>query len=162
MIQLEKQLNELYYKIAYKVSDMIPVEWDKVYLLGSVSKKQSGYGATFYFVDSYTKEIVRGYDIPQKYDFPENIWRNLWYELAGIIFELNNCFIENGQESWYEVEFTLDSNGKFDIDFHYDVDMKILGLLDREVIWAYDKFKYKIDNPYYNRILRKYFGEIEK
>ena len=55
---MEKQLEQLYNKIAEHLDSMIPVKWDKIYLLGEVEKGQLSISSTFYFIESTTKHIV--------------------------------------------------------------------------------------------------------
>ena len=45
---MEKQINEKMTEIIYKVNDMIPVEWDDLYINFEVDKTLSG-GVIFFF-----------------------------------------------------------------------------------------------------------------
>jgi len=160
---MEKQLEQLYNKIAEHLDSMIPVKWDKIYLLGEVEKGQLSISSTFYFIESTTKHIVSWDDIPEKYDVSEQICGELQKKLTEMIFELNNCFKNNGQKLWEQMNFSLDNSGKFNIDFHYDVmNESDGGQLAREIIWAYNTFGYiPKDGTYSSRLLNKYLNTIK-
>jgi len=159
---MENQLNELYNKIANHLDFMIPTEWDKIYLLGEVEKGQLSISSTFYFIDSTTKQIVRGYSIPENYNVSEQTCSELQKRLTEMIYELSNCFKDNGQELWERVVFILDNNGKFNINFQYNaINESDGGQLNREIIWAYNTFEYiPKDGTYSRRLLDKYLNTL--
>lgn len=154
---MERQLNTLYNKLAQHINNMIPVEWDKIYLLGSVTEDKA-YSSIFYFVESETQKTIRGYDIINKYSIPENIWKYLWQQMMDIVLEINNCFCKNGQESWNEMIFIIDKYGEFNIDFNYNV--KDVASFARETVWTYETFGYEFDDDYRKLILKRHFKQM--
>ena len=161
---MEDQLRDIYNRMAEHLSSMIPTEWDKVYLLGEVEKGQLSLSATFYFIETETKDIVRGIDIPDIYDISEKTYEKLQSGLRELVLELNNCFKDDGQELWEQVIFILDSDGSFDIDFKYDVMTSGDGGASRRiVIWAYDTFGYKPkEGTYFREELDEYLRSRER
>jgi len=161
---MEKELAAIYSKIAQKLAEMIPVEWDKVYLLGEVEKGQLSYTATFYFIETETKYIVRGIEIPSIYDVSEDEHDKSDSELCDLVFELNNCFKDNGQDLWEQAIFVLNSDGSFDIDYKYNVAKKDDGGSNtRQLIWAYETFGYEPEEgSYFREKLEKYKAEKAK
>jgi len=116
---MEEQLNNLYNRIANHLFSMIPVEWDRIYMLGEVKKEQLSYSVTFYYIETETKKIVNCLDIPENYCVSEEVYDELHFILSEMVYELNDCFKNNGQELWEQVVFVFDKNGNFTIDFKY-------------------------------------------
>ncbi|MDR0444206.1 MAG: DUF600 family protein [Treponema sp.] len=153
---MEAKLHEMYGKIANHLNEMVPVEWDKIYLLGEVEKDQASWSAIFYCVESESGEIKRGPELMKEHEVQE--CHALDRKLFRMILELNNCFKEAGQELWEQVSFTLENSGKFDVQYFYDVvHENDGGELPREVVWAHKTFGFNPpEGNYLRELLDKY------
>ncbi|MDR0443213.1 MAG: antitoxin YezG family protein [Treponema sp.] len=148
---MEAKLHEMYGKIANHLNAMVPVEWDKIYLLGEVEKEQLSWSASFYCVESKSGEIKRGMELMKEHGVQD--YHKLINNLSRMILALNNCFKEEGQELWEQVSFTLENSGKFDAQYFYDVmHENDGGQLPREVVWAHKTFGF---NPPEGNFLRE-------
>jgi uncharacterized protein (TIGR01741 family) len=158
---MENKLSELYNKIAQKINSMIPIEWNELYYLGEVEKGKLSWSSVFYFTESDYKVIVKSHDIPTKYNVPQQIYDKLLSELNELLIELYTCFESNEQELWEQVCLTLNSNGKFNVNFTYDVmNENDGGQLKREIVWAYETFgSIPKEGSYSRKVLDRYLKE---
>lgn len=159
MIKLmENQLAKLYQEIAQKINTMIPISWEEFYYLGEVEEGRASWSSAFYFVESNTKIIVDGNEIPTKYNVSQQIYDELLAELSSLLLELYKCFEGNEQALWEQVSLTVSSSGKFNVDFFYEVMNKDDGgQLEREIVWAYETFGFLPEKGSYSRkVLDKY------
>lgn len=142
-MNMEKKLAALYNDLANQIADMIPVEWDDVYYLGEVAKGRRSWSSVFYFTDVKTGRKIDSGSIFTVYDVPKDIFVDLLIELNNILLKIYNSFLEEGQKPWEQLNLFFNRNGKFEIEFKYDV-MKENdgGQFVREIIWAYDTFGY--------------------
>lgn len=116
-MSMEKEMNQIYNRIAETVNEMIPEEWEKFYYYAQISDTGGG---TYFFYN--TPEDVQNFkyslEIPLYYhDYKDQ------YKIKGrVLFELSEKlrknFIDNEQEPWYSFTLSIDRNGKFKI--HYD------------------------------------------
>jgi len=132
-----KKMGEIYQKIADKIDDMIPVEWDKVYLYAEVLENDST-EVYFYFSELGKDTYTYWYYIPQIYNINKDLFKQLRRELFKYFEELHKEYINNNPEVWTNLTLFLDSNGKFKIDFDYE-DVLASGLFgtQRQAIWKY-------------------------
>ena len=85
---MEKQLAQLYNKLANQVINMIPVEWEDVYFLGEVEKGRSSYSTVFFYTDINKNEKIKSNNIPETYNVSKDIYMELWMELGDILLEI--------------------------------------------------------------------------
>lgn len=158
---MEKQLAKLYNKLANQVMSMIPVEWEDVYFLGEVEKGRLSWSSVFFFTDISKNEKIKSNSIPEVYNVSEEIYMELLTELDEILLEIYDCFGENGQKQWEQLSLYFNTQGKFKIEFFYDVMNKNDGgQFSREVIWAYKAFGLMPkEGTFARRVLDKYLGE---
>lgn len=141
---MEQELGELYNELAQKIISMIPVEWNKIYYLGEVEKKQMSWSSVFYFEETSSKKFIKSHNIPDRYKVSQQIYDELLVELNSILLKINTCFEKNDQPLWDQVSFSLNSDGKFNVDFLYDkISDNDGGQAKREAIWAYNSFGFK-------------------
>ena len=155
---MEEKLNKVYNKIANHLNSVIPIEWDKVYLLGEVEKEQASYSATFYCIESGTKDIKRCFKLMDEHGIDDHIAHK---DLMYMILELNNCFKDEGKDLWEQVSFCLENTGKFNVEFFYDVmHENDGGGLPREVVWANKTFGFNPpEGNYLRKLLDQYKGK---
>lgn len=156
---MEKQLAEIYNKLASKIVSMIPVKWNKLYYLGEVENNKLSWSSVFYFDSVVDNKIIKSHSISEKYSVSEEIYEELLNEVDEFLLELYDCFQENKQELWSQVSLSLDKTGKFNIDYLYDVINDDGGQVKRELVWAYETFGFiPKEGSYTRKILDKYIS----
>ena len=95
---MEKQINEKIIEIVHQANDMIPVEWDDLYIVIEMDKTYSG-EAYFYF--KYKNEYH--YHLEMSDDFGLSMMEVL--NENTVLFEkceeLKKVFVENDLADWY-------------------------------------------------------------
>ena len=102
-------MGEIYGKIANKVNDIIPDEWEKVWLYGEVLDDSSE--VYFYFYSITRKKIIYSHDIPNEYKVNNAMYEDLLFELVDIIQELNLEYNDNN-EIIFLIPYYLDISNK--------------------------------------------------
>jgi len=128
---------ELFSAIASKASEMIPDDWEKIYLYGEVlSDSREVY---FYFKRVGSEEIVYAHDIPKKYNVDKGIYYKLLLELINAVVELHDDYKINYENEWTNVTFILEKSGHFNVNYNYDsiLDNKYTSC-QRQIIWKYE------------------------
>ena len=113
---MEKQINDKMTEIVYKVNDMIPVEWDDLYINFEVDKTLSG-GVIFFF--KYNGEYHYYMDIPSLFNISEDEFDNDFMELFDLGGEMKKIFIEQGLAEWSAFTIKVDEQNKTSLDFDY-------------------------------------------
>ena len=113
---MEKQINGKIIEIVHQANDMIPVEWDDLYVVIEMDKTYSG-EAYFYF--KYKNQYH--YHLEMSEDFGLSMVEVL--NENKILFkkseELKKVFVENDLADWYICIIHLDENNKLSVDFDY-------------------------------------------
>ncbi|MDV0295722.1 TIGR01741 family protein [Staphylococcus aureus] len=134
----EEKLSKIYNEIANEISNMIPVEWEKVYTMAYID---DGGGEVFF---NYTKpgsDDLNYYTILNKY----NISRESEFMDSGMIYKqflkLRDLFKEEDLEPWTSCEFDFTREGKLKVSFDYiDWINTEFDQLGRENYYMYKKF----------------------
>ena len=113
---MEKQINEKMTEIVYKVNDMIPVEWDDLYINFEVDKTLSG-GVVFFF--KYKGEYHYYMDIPSLFAIPKTEFRIDYINLFALGEDMKKIFIEQGLAEWSAFTIKVDENNKISLDYDY-------------------------------------------
>ena len=113
---MEKQINEKMTEIIYKVNDMIPVEWDDLYINFEVDKTLSG-GVIFFF--KYKGEYHYYMDIPSLFAIPKTEFRIDYINLFALGEDMKKIFIEQGLAEWSTFTIKVDEQNKTSLDFDY-------------------------------------------
>lgn len=113
---MEKQINEKMTEIIYKVNDMIPVEWDDLYINFEVDKTLSG-GVIFFF--KYKGEYHYYMDIPSLYGIPKTEFRIEYINLFALGEDMKKIFNEHGLAEWSAFTIKVDEQNKTSLDFDY-------------------------------------------
>lgn len=79
------------------------------------------------------------------------------FKVSNTIRELRNEFIKQGMQPFNALNFHLDNNFKFNIEYQYEINTAIGGV-EREIIWAYEKIEIKPDSKYGLQILNEYLN----
>lgn len=114
---MEKEMNQIYRKIAETVNEMILEEWQTFYFYAQISETGGG---TYFFYNTPDDEQNFKYSLEIPFNY--NVDKEQYKMKSRILFELSDklrrIFIEHEQELWYSFTLSLDRNGKFKI--HYD------------------------------------------
>ncbi|MHA4094507.1 immunity protein YezG family protein [Bacillus cereus] len=117
-MSFENELNKLYRKIAEKINDMIPVEWEEFYFNGEV---KDGEGGVYFFYTTLDEKQEYKYShyIPRMYNIDRKIYNQFLHELFDLTVQLQQVFIDNQQEAWFSVTMIVNGEGKLTVRFSY-------------------------------------------
>lgn len=158
-MSMEKEMNQIYNRIAETVNEMIPEEWEKFYYYAQIS--ETGGGVYFFY---NTPEDVQSFkyslEIPLYYhDYKDQ------YKIKGrVLFELSEKlrknFLDNEQAPWYSFTLSVDRNGKFKI--HYDYTNWFdtnYSFDDQLLIWEYKYLGNKPEDEKSRQLIDRYLEE---
>lgn len=135
----EEKLSEMYNEIANKISSMIPIDWEKVYVIAYVD--DGGGQVIFYYTKPGNDELCYYSSIVEDYNVLEEIFDDLWMELYRSFKKLRNIFKEESLEPWTSCEFDFTRDGKLNVSFDYiDWANSEFGQMGREHYYMYKKF----------------------
>lgn len=134
---MEQQMNQIYPLIAEHIIGMIPDgKWDEIYLYAEIT--EGSREVYFYFNTSDNDEFIYSHDIPDKYSVSERTYDNLLLDLQNKFNDLRQIFIDNDQEPWTNLTFTLKYPGKMKIQYDYeDVINSPISSTQRQMIFEY-------------------------
>lgn len=148
---------ELFGAIANKASEMIPDEWENIYLYGEVlSDSRVVY---FYFKRINSEEIIYSHDIPTKYNVDKRIYRSLLSELIKNVVELHDDYKLNHDNEWTNLTFTVEKTGRFNVNYNYDdvLDSKYSSW-QRQIIWKYEVMGIEPEPEDQKQIIEEYLA----
>lgn len=114
--KMEKQINEKIIEIVHQANDMIPVEWDDLYISIELDRTLSG-GIYFFFKN--LNEYQYFLDIPSLYSLSSEVFDKEYDILFEKAQELKKIFLENDQADWYICIIHLDENNKLSVEYDY-------------------------------------------
>jgi uncharacterized protein (TIGR01741 family) len=133
-------MEDIYGRIANILNEMIPEDWDRVYLYAQVSEGvQSFY---FHYYPQGQNSTVYSPDIVDIFDIDEDSMDTLVLELCNCCKELLEEFKRNKQDLWTNFTLILESIGKFKIDYDY-TDLSQIDDYERQIIWEYQNLGIK-------------------
>ncbi|HHW9542829.1 TPA: TIGR01741 family protein [Staphylococcus aureus] len=134
----EEKLSQMYNEIANEISEMIPVEWEKVYTIAYVDDE--GGEVVFNYTKPGSDELNYYTYIPREYNVSEKVFYDLWTDLYRLFKKLRDLFKED-LEPWISCEFDFTSEGKLNVSFDYiDWVNSEFGPMGREDYYMYKKF----------------------
>ena len=113
---MEQQTNEKIIEIVHQANDMIPVEWDDLYINFEVDRTLSG---EIYFFFEYNGEYHYFFYIPQEFGKSKSEFFEEYRLLFKKAQELKKVFMDNGLSDWSAGLIHLDENNKLSVDFDY-------------------------------------------
>ncbi|HCD1987787.1 TPA: TIGR01741 family protein [Staphylococcus aureus] len=135
----EEKLSEMYNEIANEISGMIPVDWEKVYVIAYVD--DGGGEVFYYYTEPRSNELYYYTSVLNKYDISESEFMDSVYELYKQFQNLRNLFKEEGHEPWTSCEFDFTSEGRLNVSFDYIDWAKLeFGQIAKENYYMYRKF----------------------
>ncbi|MBI1630318.1 immunity protein YezG family protein [Bacillus safensis] len=140
-----EELEINYKKIAESINELIPCDWDKVWMYAEILDDSAE--IVFYFKEQNGNEYVNGHQIPHKYSVNKSTYIHLLYELSEIFEALKKAYIQNDLGAWTTATLQLDYKGKFSIEYGYD-DVYSLGIdnVQRIAVWEYETFGFLPDD----------------
>ncbi|HDH5632846.1 TPA: TIGR01741 family protein [Staphylococcus aureus] len=134
----EEKLSQMYNEIANEISEMIPVEWEKVYTIAYVDDE--GGEVVFNYTKPGSDELNYYTYIPREYNVSEKVFYDLWTDLYRLFKKLRDLFKED-LEPWTSCEFDFTSESKLNVSFDYiDWVNSEFGPMGREDYYMYKKF----------------------
>ncbi|MBA4548381.1 antitoxin YezG family protein [Thermoactinomyces intermedius] len=130
----ETQSEKLYQQIGETIVEMIPEEWEKVYLYGEVNEGFC-YSFFYYYPENSTSPVYY-MDIPKRFHIDQSEFDKVLFQLFDHLEELWETFKKHDQEPWTNLTLYLDSSGKIKIHFDYE-DLSDANPLHRRIIWKY-------------------------
>lgn len=127
-------MEKIYEKIASKINEIIPEEWDKVYLFSQVNEHAAE--VYFYYYPKGKTKPVYLFDITELFEYEEHEFDELRYALINLFEELWQEFKNSGQEVWTNLTFILESTGRFKVDYDYS-DLSEVDDYEQQLIWEY-------------------------
>ncbi|HBC4258977.1 TPA: TIGR01741 family protein [Staphylococcus aureus] len=138
-MNFEEKLSQKYNEIANEINGMIPVEWEKVYVIAYVD--DGGGQVIFYYTKPGNDELYYYSSIVEDYNVLEEVFDDLWMELYRSFKKLRNIFKEESLEPWTSCEFDFTKDGKLNVSFDYiDWANSEFGQMGREHYYMYKKF----------------------
>ncbi|EZT88508.1 TIGR01741 family protein [Staphylococcus aureus] len=135
----EEKLSQMYNEIANEISNMIPVEWEKVYTMAYIND-QAG-EVIFNYTKPGSDDLNYYTDIPKEYNISVQVFDDLWMDLYDLFEELRDLFKEEDLEPWTSCEFDFTREGKLKVSFDYiDWINTEFDQLGRENYYMYKKF----------------------
>lgn len=148
----ESRLTEYYSKIANKLDEMIPCEWERIVLYAEYTGDVGTFGCYFYTADGL---FYNSLDIPTEYGVNKHEYRMKQAELMQINEKLWLEFKNAGEETWNAYAFTIDSDRKFRMNYIYELD-EMFSSGDRIAGWFYDNCDIVPRGDYAKSKLKKY------
>jgi hypothetical protein len=129
---MDNQKQKLLNKINNKVNEMIPEQWDKIYIYGEVTEN-SGLVSFYYFPKDST-EYVFSAMLPHLFDISAIDYYNDEDELLQLIRKLHDDAVQT--DDWTSVTFIIDSDGKTILNYGHE-DLSQSTDYDRQIVWEY-------------------------
>ncbi|MCE5287478.1 MAG: antitoxin YezG family protein [Pelosinus sp.] len=127
-----KGMEKLYPKIAKVLVDIIPEDWDKVYLYAEI---REGYRQVFfYYYPEKSNSPIYSLDITDKFNINEKQFDERETQLYNCFSELRKEFEIQKQELWTNLTFILDSTGKMKLDYGYE-DLSQISPVEKQDKW---------------------------
>ena len=165
MLKDTKNIRKKYEEIQRKLFYMIPEKWDEVYLYASIIERlgslQTG-ELFFYYVPKglIKRKPVNVYEIPSKFNIPEEEYLKLVEILYRNIKELREEFKKSKQKVWSNLTIII-KKSKFRIEYNYeDLQNSDYNSYERHIIWRYKYLNQGIEccNKDERDILQRYFN----
>ncbi|MFT0803485.1 antitoxin YezG family protein [Bacillus swezeyi] len=131
-----EKMEKLYQQLAEGINEIIPTEWEKVYLYAEILDDSTE--VFFYFNMPQNEEYIYSHNIPEHFNVSEDIYDELLFELHDLFEDLQKEFKENNSGVWTNLTLIFESSGRFSIDYNYDnVIESGLNGSQRQIVWEY-------------------------
>lgn len=131
-----KKMEQIYQQVANTLVNIIPEEWNKIYLYAEF---REGYKKVFfYYYPENGGGVVYSLDIIDSFNINEDEFDELENELYSSFSRLWEQFKE--QEQWTSLTFILDNTGKMKINYGYE-DISQLSPVEKQEKWEAEYLK---------------------
>ncbi|MBG9817209.1 MULTISPECIES: immunity protein YezG family protein [Bacillus] len=140
-----KEMESLYREIAKNLNEMIPVEWDTIWMYAEMLDDSAS--ALFYFTVPNKEEYFYSHNIPDQYQVSEDTYDSLLINLQRKLRQLREEYTKEQSDKWTTVKMKFTYSGKMSTDFGYD-DVFSLGIdnIQRIAVWEYETFGFLPDD----------------
>lgn len=118
MKHLARTAEEIYQALANQLNDLIPEQWETVFLY--VEDWNDSSTAYFFYYSAEGTGPVLSHDIPERFDMDPDDFEMKEYELGETGLSLQRVFREGRQEPWTSFTFILEQNGHFKVGYSYE------------------------------------------
>ena len=166
MLKNTKSIRKKYEEIQRKLFYMIPEKWEEVYLYASIIERlgslQTG-ELFFYYVPRglIKRKPVNVYEIPNKFNIPEEEYLKLVEILYKNIKDLRDDFKKSKQKVWSNLTITI-KKSKFRVEYNYEnLQNSNYNNYEKHIIWRYKYLNQGIEccNKEERNILQRYLND---
>ncbi|QIH76466.1 DUF600 family protein [Macrococcoides canis] len=113
---MEQEINTKIREIIHQANDMIPEEWDELYINGDINGDEGGIFFYYRISDEwiYSHDMFKKYENYSKSEFIEN-WNNLFF----IGVNLQQIFRDYNQQIWSKMIIHVSKEMKLSTEFDY-------------------------------------------
>ncbi|MFC4076164.1 immunity protein YezG family protein [Salinithrix halophila] len=147
-----------YQKVGQLVHEMIPEEWEKVYIYGEM--EADGGAIFFYYYPSESDKPVYSLDIPELFEVDEEAFEELEDQLYPTLRASWKEFKDSPQEPWSTFTMIMDRSGKYEVKNGYE-DLSGIDLSDRYLAWRYKYLGIGPKSDYEKKCLEQYLKKVE-
>ena len=115
---MARKAEEIYQALANQLNDLIPEQWEKVFLY--VEDWDDSSTAYFFHYPPEGTGPVLSHDIPERFDMDPDDSEMKEYKLGETGLSLQRVFREEGKEPWTSFTFILEESGQFKVDYGYE------------------------------------------
>lgn len=165
MLKNTKNIRKEYEEIQRKLFYMIPEKWEEVYLYASIIERlgslQTG-ELFFYYIPKglIKRKPVNVYEIPSKFNIPEEEYLKLVQILYRNIKDLREDFKKSNQKVWSNLTIII-KKSKFRVEYNYEnLQNSEYNNFERHIIWRYKYLNQGIEccNKEERNILQRYLN----
>lgn len=122
----------IYQEVGNILVEMIPEEWEKIFLYAEIREGDSQ--VYFYYYPVNHKQPVYSLDIMDIFNLDKSFYKKLKKELYACFEELWNEFKVQNQEQWTHLTYILNSTGKMKLNYGYE-DISELSAIEKQEKW---------------------------
>mgnify|MGYP003586300577 CR=1 FL=1 len=114
----ENELDEQLHEIAQTINNIIPVEWNDIYLNSEIS---NGDGEVLFYFNTVNnrEEFIYSHDIPSKYGIPLSDYMDTFNKLMDISRAILKILKDNNQPLWTSMILSIKNRKKISVEFDY-------------------------------------------
>lgn len=133
------KVEQLHHNIAQVLVNMIPEDWEKVFLYSEV---REGFSQVyFYYYPRESLKPIYSLDIPDIFEIDTRKHKQTKQELYGCFEDLWNEFKVQEQEPWTNLTYILERTGKMKLNYKYD-DVSKLDPVDKQEKWEKENLEF--------------------
>ncbi|WP_048000953.1 immunity protein YezG family protein [Lactiplantibacillus herbarum] len=115
----ENEIVEYYRDILTMAADLIPIEWGKLVVGANISRDDTKLLFFFYSTKDEPQNFLAGLMIPEEFEIDGEDFSEGVYQILQKIGDLQEWFVDNGQEPFYELMLQINSEGHLESEIGY-------------------------------------------